>query len=136
MTKRPALLRFALQRPHPDTGVEEGIFAAAYALRDGAYMPPADRKLLEELLSWFSTNLAVPARFNRTSSKGYYRRRTAGVSWLKPTAVDHLARMRALAAILEQHGHPVSQITTERPGYVVFEDEHQVVAEPFRERRK
>lgn len=40
--------------------------------------------------------------------------------------------MRALIAILEKNSYQVSQITTDRPGYVVFEDDHQVVAEPFR----
>ena len=74
----------------------------------------------------------VPQRFNSSKSKGYYRKKTAGISWLKPTAGEHIAQMRALVAILEDNGYRVSQITTDRPGYVVFEDDHQVVAEPFR----
>ena len=134
--RRQVLLRFVLLRSHPDTGVEEGVFSAAYDLRDSALTPISDRRLLEGLLSWFEANLATPARFNRTKSKGHYRRRTAGVSWLKPTAVEHIAKMRALIVILEENGYRVSQITTKRPGYVVFEDDHQVVAEPFRNTRK
>ena len=134
--RRQVLLRFVLLRSHPDTGVEEGVFSAAYELRDSALTPISDRRLLEGLLSWFGANLATPARFNRTKSKGYYRRRTAGVSWLKPTATEHIAKMRALIVILEENGYRVSQITTKRPGYVVFEDDHQVVAEPFRNAQK
>ena len=130
--QRDTLLRFILSRSHPDTGVEEGIFGAAYELRDGALTATADRGLLEELLSWFEVNLAEPTRFNKSKSKGSYRRKTAGISWLKPTAAKHIANMRALIAILEENGYRVSQITTKRPGYVVYEDEHQVVAEPFR----
>ena len=126
-----SLVRFVLPRSHPDTGVEEGIFGAAYHLRDNAIAPVYDRDLLEDLLSWFKTNLPIPGRFNRTKSKGYYRKRSAGVSWLKPTALEHIAKMRALAVILEKNGYQVSQVTTDRPGYVVFEDDHQVVAEPF-----
>jgi hypothetical protein len=88
------------------------------------------------LLSWFETNLAIPERFNRTNSKGYYRRRnTAGVSWIKPSAQEHIAKMRALVLILENNGYLVSQITTTRPGYVIFQDDHQVIAEPFRDNR-
>ena len=87
---------------------------------------------LEGLLAWFRANLAVPQRFNSSRSKGYYRKKTAGISWLKPTAGEHIAQMRALVAILEDNGYHVSQITTDRPGYIVFEDDHQVVAEPFR----
>jgi hypothetical protein len=58
------------------------------------------------------------------------------VSWLKHTAAEHITKMRALTVILEENGYRVSQITTKRPGYVVFEDDHQLVAEPFRSARK
>jgi hypothetical protein len=130
--QRQILLRFVLQRSHPDTGVEEGVFGAAYELRDGTVISVSDRQSLEDLLAWFRANLAVPQRFNTSKSKGYYRRTTAGISWLKPTAGEHIAKMYVLIAILEKNGYQVSQITTNRPGYVVFEDNHQVVAEPFR----
>jgi hypothetical protein len=126
------LVRFVLLRSHPDTGVEDGIFSIAYQLRDKTLAPVHDRELLEGLLSWFSVNLQIPERFNRTKSKGYYRKKTAGVSWLKPTAFEHIAKMRALVAVIEKNGHHVSQVTTDRPGYVVFEDDYQIVAEPFR----
>lgn len=129
-------LRFVLLRARPDTGVEDGIFSAAYRLRDTVDTPVSDRARLERLLSWFETNLATPTRFNRTKSKGYYRRNTAGVSWLKPTAGEHLTKMRELTVILQENGYRVSQVTTKTPGYVVFEDDHQVVAEPFRDARK
>jgi len=55
---------------------------------------------------------------------------------VKPAAAEHIAKMRALIGILETNGYHVSQITTDRPGYVVFEDDHQVVAEPFRGEKK
>jgi hypothetical protein len=41
--------------------------------------------------------------------------------------------MHAIAAILHAHGVEVEAIRTERPGYVVYEDKHQVAAEPFKE---
>jgi hypothetical protein len=129
------LLRFVLPRSQPDTGVEEGIFSTAYRLREAANTRATDRRLLDTLLSWFGSNLPVPMRFNRTTSKGYYRRRTQGVSWLRLSAAEHVAKMRELAAILEKYGYRVAEITTDRPGYVVFEDDHQVVAEPFRDTR-
>ena len=133
MTENPkTLLRFVLSHKHPHTGVRDGIFEAAYGLCDGHYISGADRKSLEGLLSWFEDNLAIPKRFNRSKSKGYDRRNTAGISWLKLAASEHLARMRALVAILEKNGYQVSQISTTRPGYVIFEDDYQVIAEPFR----
>jgi hypothetical protein len=135
-SQRSALLRFALLRTHADTGVEEGIFAAAHELRDSSATSAADRQLLDDLLKWFDENLSSPTRFNRTKSKGHYRRAAKGVSWLKPTAVEHIAQMRALKVILDDNGHHVSEVTTRRPGYVVYEDEHQVVAEPFTKRTR
>jgi hypothetical protein len=126
------LFRFVLPHSHPDTGVKDGVFRAAYALRRGNELSVADRQSLEDLLGWFKSNLAIPERFNKSKSKGYYRRRSAGISWLKPTASEHLAKMGELAKILQNNGYEVSQISTDRPGYVVFEDDHQVVAEPFR----
>jgi hypothetical protein len=39
--------------------------------------------------------------------------------------------MRQIAAILERHGHPVTLLSEARVGYLIWEDEFQVVAEPF-----
>jgi len=39
--------------------------------------------------------------------------------------------MRELASILEGHGISVELLQTERPGYIVYEDNYQVTAEPF-----
>jgi hypothetical protein len=39
--------------------------------------------------------------------------------------------MHALARVLEGYGHPVSLLREERVGYIVYEDEFQVIAEPF-----
>jgi hypothetical protein len=134
--RQPRLLRFVLLRPHPDTGVAAGILTAAYQLCEGETLVAWDRRMLEHLLAWFETNLATPSRFNRTKSKGHYRRKTKGISWLKSTASEHIDKMRTVSTILEENGYRVSQIETRRPGYVVFEDDHQVVAEPFAEERK
>ena len=39
--------------------------------------------------------------------------------------------MHALKRILEANGHAVSIVREERVGYLVYEDDQQVVAEPF-----
>ena len=39
--------------------------------------------------------------------------------------------MRELVAILEAHDIAVEMLQTERPGYVVYEDTYQIVAEAF-----
>ena len=46
---------------------------------------------------------------------------------------QHIDRgwIRGLVAILQNHGIPVRMLKADRVGYVVYEDEYQVVAEPF-----
>ena len=128
-------LRFVLARRHPDSGVEEGIFTLAYELRDSSDVEAADRTALAETLSWFEKNLERPRRFNRSKSKGFYRRNTRGIAWLKDTATEHLARIHRITRILERHGHAVMMLSETRVGYVIHEDEFQVVAEPFSDTR-
>ena len=53
------------------------------------------------------------------------------LSWFKDSAHAHLQRVRLLVALLESRGVVVEMITTERPGYVVYEDDFQIIAEPF-----
>lgn len=88
-------IRFVLGRRNQDSGLEEGLFRLAYELRDSSLVEPTDRESLAETLTWFDKNLEQPARFNRTQSKGFYRRNTRGIAWFKETASDHLARMHA-----------------------------------------
>ncbi len=91
--------------------------------------------MIREQFDWFSKHLPAPARFNRTRSKGYYRRKTKGISWFKDTASECLSRMHVLKRIAEEHGYPVSVICEDRIGFIVYEDEFQAVAEPFFETR-
>jgi hypothetical protein len=118
-----------------ESGVETGLFQVAYRLRDSANLAPDDRVVLRDNLSWFDTNLPKPDRFNRTKSKGHYRRNAAGIAWFRDTATECIRRMFAIKKVLEAHGHTISLIRAERVGYIVYEDALQVVAEPFAERR-
>jgi hypothetical protein len=118
---------------HPNVYPANGLFKVAYSLRDGLAISPRDRQRLEEALKWFETNLATPARFNRSKSKGYYRRSNVGLSWFKPSATQHVSNARKLASIVAGYGHVVKEIATDRPGFVIYEDEYQLVAQPFRD---
>lgn len=42
-----------------------------------------------------------------------------------------LAHAHDLTALLMENGYPITILRTERIGYVIYEDAHQVVAEPF-----
>jgi len=51
----------------------------------------------------------------------------------RDSATEHIShiRDRDVVGILENHGINVQMLTTDRVGYVVYEDEFQIVAEPF-----
>ena len=51
--------------------------------------------------------------------------------WFKASATEHIAKIYQMVYILEQSGVYVRVNKTRHPGYIVYEDEHQVVAEPF-----
>jgi len=80
------------------------------------------------LKEWFNQNLQKPRRLARSKKP---RAKNVAISWFKNTAVEHIARMRSLARIVEAHGLLVDMLHTRKPGYVVYEDEFQVAAEPF-----
>jgi hypothetical protein len=43
--------------------------------------------------------------------------------------------VHAIKAVLERYRYAVSIVRESRVGYVVYEDEHQIVAEPFADTR-
>jgi hypothetical protein len=126
-------LRFVLLERHPDSGLNEGLFRLGYRLIKDPEFHGSDREMLEEVMSWFNKHLLVPSRFSRSSSKGYYRRATRGISWFRDTSGECITRMFTLKRIIENQGHTVTLIREERIGYVVYEDEYQIVAEPFKD---
>lgn len=86
-------------------------------------------------LSWLERHVPIPDRFSKSTSKGYYRRRTRGLSWFRDTATDAIVTMHALAEAVRAEGHDVVEIREMRVGYVMHEDAQQVVAEPFKDTR-
>jgi glycine cleavage system regulatory protein len=80
-------------------------------------------------MKWFRANLPFPERVARSRRP---KRHHAAVSWFKQSATDHIHMARELAALLDAHDIRTEMLTTDRPGYVVYEDEYQVLAEPFR----
>lgn len=54
-----------------------------------------------------------------------------GLSWFKPTAEMHVAKAFELTELLSRHGFHIEVLKSSRPGYIVYEDDIQIVAEPF-----
>jgi hypothetical protein len=123
-------IRFAIHRKNEDSGRALGIFHAAMDLRDFGEIEPWERNLLLELRDWFNENLEAPDRFT-ASKPPYNRKQSKAISWFKDTAVEHIGRARQMVEILESHGVAVDTYMANRVGYVVYEDDYQIVAEAF-----
>ena len=124
-------IRFAIQGNDPGSGRPQGLFFAAGEVCDDPTALPYEIDRIRAITRWFDKHLAQPTRFDRNRSKQSYDLHKRGISWFKASATEHISMMRELAAVLISHGHVIDQIETDRPGYVVYEDEFQIVAEPF-----
>ncbi|PYT55519.1 MAG: hypothetical protein DMG43_02880 [Acidobacteria bacterium] len=123
-------LRFVIGDIDEDSQVELGVFHAVNNLREEGKLYPYEEEQHDLIRQWFNENLEKPTRFT-ASKPPFYRKKNKAISWFKDSANEHLAQVRSLVAILQNHGVPVGMLTTERIGYVVYEDEYQIVAEPF-----
>lgn len=127
---RLTYIRFVIGEVNSESQRETGVFQAAYRVRDEKALCDDDAALLTDHLDWFKRHLKIPSRFT-AAKPPYYRRKQRAISWFKESATEHIGRMREIVRMLEAHGISVQMIKTDRPGYVVYEDDHQVVAEPF-----
>jgi hypothetical protein len=122
---RPKLcVRFIAPLIDADSRVREGIFAAAHRLLDEGDMPGYQRNQLRSLLEWFNEHLPSPTPLRKPGN------RTA-ISWFKCDSKDSISRVWELVHILEDNGIVIDKITTEQPGYVIYEDRWQIVAKPL-----
>jgi hypothetical protein len=123
-------LRFVAADIDEDSERALGVFHAVRYLRDAGKLYPYEEDQHDMVRWWFNENLEKPTRFT-ASKPPFYRKKNKAICWFKHTASEHLARVRELAAILDNHGVPVRTLKAKRVGYVVYEDEYQIVAEPF-----
>jgi hypothetical protein len=123
-------LRFVVSEIDPSSQRYLGVFQIAARLIDGGELYQDEYEELQGLRDWFNEHLEKPTRFT-ASKPPYYRKAQRAISWFKESAIDHIAKTREMAAFVERRGIKVKVLTTQRVGYVVYEDEFQIVAEPF-----
>lgn len=118
-------IRFVIGRKNEDSHVEQGIFQAAALALEWQTVTGGDADELNEIRAWFSANLDKPASFGR---ENLHR----GICWFKTGAIEHISKIWEMVRVLERNGIFVKKTRTEMPGYMIYEDEWQIVAEPFR----
>ena len=120
-------IRFVSGEVDEESHVSVGLFTAAFDLLHEPDLRDEEYYALRHLLDWFNLHLKGPV---------YYRlkaawRKPRAICWFKPTAHEHLSRAWEMAAILERNDVFIRTIKVQRPGYVLYEDEAQIFAEPF-----
>lgn len=123
-------IRFVSGELHEDSHVSAGLFRAVYHLRCSNGLPEYEFQALIELGDWFNVNLDSPFEHLRISDR--YDR---AICWFKHTAREHLAKAWELATVLERNDVLIWTIKSKRTGYVYYEDDVQVFAEPFYDAR-
>ena len=114
-------LRFAVHARHETSQRGQGLFTAIYELEKKGRLAEYEAAWFSEQERWFNKHLERPEPLKSPLA----------ILWFKSTAFEHITRMRALAALVEHKDTVVEVIQTDRPGYVVYEDEYQVAAIPF-----
>jgi hypothetical protein len=121
-------IRFVTSKRNTRSDHQEGIFTALYALIRQHELQPHELTWFEDIEAWFEKNLEKPDRLSGSTRPNAPNR---AVTWLKISAAEHVSKMRELAHLLEYKDIPVEELRTSKPGYIVYEDEHQVAAIPF-----
>lgn len=126
-------LRFTTQFINIDGEAKTGIFMALRYLReDYSLTSDEDIDKLNALTVWFDRNLGAPTRFSKGKSK---LNADVSLSWFKDSAKEHIKKIQDLIAIAEKYDIVIDRIASRNPGYIVFEDEYQVSAIPFKSDR-
>lgn len=121
-------LRFVIGEIDPQSGRQRGVFHAGNALMQSGDLSSKDAEAVQNTFDWFNINLPHPTRFSLSARP---HRKAQALSWFKPSAIDHIARMRSYIHVLNENGLITEVLKTRRPGYVVYEDDYQLVAYPF-----
>ena len=120
--------RFVVHKNDDDSGRRQGLFQALADLESEGRLQGHHQDVYMELRDWFRHYLKQPSSFARAARP---HAKKVALSWFKDSAVEHIRQMRRMSALLAEHDVPVDVLKTKRPGYIVYEDEHQVAAEPF-----
>ncbi|MEL6522934.1 MAG: hypothetical protein AAFQ66_18330 [Pseudomonadota bacterium] len=124
-------LRFVSSHWDDQARAESGLFCAfsvAREARDDGRLTGWQIDELGRMYHWFCLHLDKPGSFVRRCGKG----ERAGVCWFRPEAAEHVSNARYMAWLLCDIGFPVEELRARRPGTILWSDNHQVVAIPYR----
>ena len=125
-------IRFVSGEIHEDSHVLAGLFCTAAKLIEEVRLPEYEYEALREPMDWFNEHMESPYDYRLEPARLADR----ALCWFRSTATEHLRRAWEMVALLEQRDILIRMIKTEAPGYILYEDEVQVLAFPNNDMRR
>ncbi len=110
-------------------GVDYGIFQCAFECRNDNDHPKFLRDAIRDEIEWFKEYLPSPKE-NVFDVRAHEYMNDIALCWFKGEAREMVSRAFALRTLLAECGHIVVVKQTRYPGYIIYSDDYQVVAEP------
>ncbi len=125
-------VRFVSEEIDCDSHISAGLFRAAYKLLEEVRLPDYEYEALREPMNWFDEHLKSP--YDYRLEPAWLAERS--ICWFRSFAWEHLERAWEIAAILNERDIFVRMLKCQRPGYIIYEDEAQVLAYPVADVRR
>jgi hypothetical protein len=125
-------IRFVSGEIDEDSHVAAGLFRAAFKLLQEVRLPDYEYEALREPMDWFDDNLKTP--YDYRLEPAWLAERS--LCWFKPTAHEYLRRAWEMVTILENRDIFIYTLKCQAPGYILYEDEEQVLAFPAADARR
>lgn len=122
-------IRFVIDDVCEESNQRLGIFQAVSYLKDDNVLFDYELAHAECILNWFNKNLESP--FDHLN-KQKLKKSDIYISWFKISAIEHIAKVREFVSLLENKDVFVDQIRAVNPGKIVYLDDFQVFAKPFK----
>lgn len=118
-------VRFTTLTKDEDSHSLQGVFQAAFKLRDAGDLEDYEEAELVNALDWLKQHLKSPECLRDPEN---FR----ALSWFHPRAVKPMQYIWRIVQVLKDHGVLIEVHKSKDPGIVIYEDGWQVVAKPRR----
>ncbi len=109
------------------TQYRKGVFAAMGDLKRSQKMSAEEIAWYEYTANWFNTNLIYPTCFDPPVADSIKFR---AKSWFLISANDFISKSKEVASLLTKYGIAVTELRSDNPGKIVYQDVFQIVVLP------
>lgn len=120
-------IRFETEICFRGTSYRKGIFAAMGDLKRSQKMSEEEIAWYANIAEWFNKTLLNPTCFDPPIADGIKFR---AKSWFSVSATEFISQSRAVVDLLTKYGVVVTELRSEKPGKILYEDNFQIVVLP------